>query len=57
MVGVIPDYMYIRSLSIANGTFITEKDVESRARVAVIGTTVASNLFGEDVNPVGKIFV
>ena len=54
MVGVIPDYMYIRSLSIANGTFITEKDVESRARVAVIGTTVASNLFGEDVNPVGK---
>ena len=54
VVGVIPDYMYIRSLSIANGTFITEKDVESRARVAVIGTTVASNLFGEDVNPVGK---
>lgn len=54
VVGVIPDYMYIRSLSIANGTFITEKDVESRARVAVIGTTVASNLFGDDVNPVGK---
>lgn len=54
VVGVIPDYMYIRSLSIANGTFVTEKDVESRARVAVIGTTVASNLFGEDVNPVGK---
>lgn len=25
VVGVIPDYMYIRSLSIANGTFITEK--------------------------------
>ena len=53
VVGVIPDYMYIRSLSIANGTFITEKDVETRARVAVIGTTVASNLFGEE-NPVGK---
>ena len=51
VVGVIPDYMYIRSLSIANGTFITEKDVETRARVAVIGTTVASNLFGEE-NPV-----
>lgn len=29
------------------------KDVETRARVAVIGTTVASNLFGEE-NPVGK---
>ena len=52
--GVTPDYMYIRSLSIANGTFITQKDVDTRSRVAVIGTTVAENLFGEDVNPVGK---
>ena len=52
--GVIPDYMYIRSLSIANGTFISEKDVDNRARVAVIGTTVAENLFGEGINPVGK---
>ena len=52
--GVTPDYMYIRSLSIANGTFITQKDVDSRSRVAVIGTTVAENLFGEGVNPVGK---
>ena len=54
VVGVTPDYMYIRSLSIANGTFITQKDVDSRSRVAVIGTTVAENLFGEGVNPVGK---
>ena len=52
--GVTPDYMYIRSLSIANGTFITQKDVDTRSRVAVIGTTVAENLFGEGVNPVGK---
>lgn len=55
VVGVMPEYMYVRSLTIANGTFITEKDVDSRARVAVIGTTVASNLFGDDVNPVGKM--
>ena len=32
---------------------LQKKDVETRARVAVIGTTVASNLFGEE-NPVGK---
>jgi len=50
VVGVTPDYMYIRSLSIANGTFITQKDVDTRSRVAVIGTTVAENLFGEGVN-------
>ena len=52
--GVTTDYMSIRSLSIANGTFITQKDIDSNSRVAVIGTTVAENLFGENVNPVGK---
>ena len=52
--GVTTDYMSIRSLSIANGTFITQKDIDSNNRVAVIGTTVAENLFGENVNPVGK---
>ncbi len=54
VVGAMPEYMNIRSLSISNGTFITQKDVDSNSRVAVIGTTVAENLFGEDVNPVGK---
>ena len=52
--GVTPDYMSIRSLTVANGTFITQKQEDSSARVAVIGTTVAENLFGEGVNPVGK---
>ena len=33
--------------------FITEEDMNTRNRVAVIGMTVASNLFGE-ANPVGK---
>ncbi len=54
VVGAMPEYMNIRSLAISNGTFITQKDVDSNSRVAVIGTTVAENLFGEDVNPVGK---
>ena len=54
VVGVTLDYMNIRSLVVANGTFITQKDIDSSSRVAVIGTTVAENLFGENVNPVGK---
>lgn len=54
VVGVLPEYMNIRSLSIANGTFITQKDVDSNSRVAVIGTTVAENLFGEGISPIGK---
>ncbi len=54
VVGAMPEYMNIRSLAISNGTFITQKDIDSNSRVAVIGTTVAENLFGEDVSPVGK---
>ena len=51
--GVIPEYVAIQSLEIKSGLFFSEHDVDVRNRVAVIGSTVASNLF-ESVNPVGK---
>lgn len=51
--GVTPEYLHIRSLSVQSGSFITDSDLKSRNRVAVIGTTVASNLF-DTSNPVGK---
>ncbi len=51
--GVTPELLSIRSLTISNGSFITENDLSKRQRVAVIGTTVAENLF-EDQNPVGQ---
>ena len=51
--GVTADFMSIRSLTIGYGSFITADDMNKRNRVAVIGTTVAANLFAKD-NPVGK---
>ncbi|MBR1805725.1 MAG: ABC transporter permease [Selenomonadaceae bacterium] len=51
--GVIPEYVSIQSLEINSGLFFGEHDVDVRNRVAVIGATVAANLFG-NVNPVGK---
>ena len=51
--GVTPEFMSIRSLTIGYGSFISNDDMNKRNRVAVIGTTVASNLFAKD-NPVGK---
>ena len=51
--GVTPEYLHIRSLTVQSGSFITQSDLNSRNRVAVIGTTVATNLF-EEANPVGK---
>ena len=51
--GVTQEYMSIRDLKVTTGSFITDDDMNTRNRVAVIGMTVASNLFGE-ANPVGK---
>lgn len=51
--GVIPEYSAIQSLELQSGIFFTEHDVEVRNRVAVIGPTVATNLF-DTTNPVGK---
>ncbi|MBR6888328.1 MAG: ABC transporter permease [Selenomonadaceae bacterium] len=51
--GVIPEYVSIQSLELKSGLFFSEHDVDVRNRVAVIGSTVATNLF-ESVNPVGK---
>ena len=53
VMGVTPEYMSIRSLEVGTGSFITESDVVKRNRVAVIGSTVATNLFGAS-NPVGQ---
>ncbi len=51
--GITPDYMAIRSLTVGSGSFVTERDISARNRVAVLGATVAENLFGS-VNPVGQ---
>ncbi len=51
--GVVPEYVAIQSLTMQSGIFFTEHDVEVRNRVAIIGPTVAANLFNS-VNPVGK---
>ena len=52
VLGVTPSYMAIQSLTVDAGSFISTHDLEKRERVAVIGTTVAENLFGTQ-NPVG----
>jgi putative ABC transport system permease protein len=46
--GVAPEYQQIRDWQLADGRFIHEGDVESAAKVAVLGQTVARNLFGND---------
>src|SRR5918996_365998 len=46
--GVAPEFQQIRDWQVAEGRFIHEGDIESAAKVAVIGETVVRQLFGND---------
>jgi putative ABC transport system permease protein len=43
--GVSVDWPYIRSWNVEDGAFFSEQDVRTGAKVAVLGKTVAENLF------------
>jgi len=51
--GITPGFMQVRLWAIDSGRAITEDDLTNSAKVAVLGTTTALNLFG-DIDPVGK---
>ncbi len=53
VVGTTPSYLEARAWSIVNGAAFGDSDVRSSTRVAIIGKTVAQNLFGDE-DPVGK---
>ena len=52
--GTTPSNFEIQNYELEDGRLFTERDMNSRARVAVIGKTVADNLFPGD-DPVGQI--
>ncbi len=56
--GVAPTYTYIHTWPLASGTFFSESDVASSAKVAILGQTVVTNLFPDGSDPVGRtIFI
>lgn len=52
-VGTTPSYQQIKDYQVAEGSFFTAADESQHDRVAVIGQTVATNLFG-NADPVGS---
>jgi putative ABC transport system permease protein len=52
--GVTPDYLVARDLTIASGRMFDENEARQGRKVIVIGKTIATELFGEDSDPVGK---
>lgn len=51
--GATPQYGIVSNITASEGRFLTQSDVGSAARVAVIGETVANKLF-PDTSPVGE---
>ena len=53
--GVSPDYLEIRQLKVDRGEMFTEADVQSAAKVCVIGQTIVDNLFSDGDDPIGQV--
>ena len=54
IIGTSPTYFSIRGWNVDNGELFSDADIRSANRVALIGKTVAENLFGDDIDPIGK---
>jgi len=57
IIGTTPSYADVRDVTQGSGRFLTQKDIDNNAKVAVLGYSTAQTLFGE-ADPVGeKIYV
>jgi putative ABC transport system permease protein len=53
-IGGSPEFGDIRNTPVAEGRFLTQEDMASHAKVAVIGQTVVDHVFPKGVDPVGQ---
>lgn len=52
--GTEPEYFYIKNYEVESGRGFVQEDLKNSAKVAVIGSTVATELFG-DLDPINKV--
>ncbi len=53
--GVSLGYLTIRQLTVEQGEMFTEADINSSAKVCVVGKTIVDNLFPSGSDPVGQV--
>jgi putative ABC transport system permease protein len=54
VIGAVPVYADVHKVTISSGSFITDENNNGMQKVAVIGPTAATNLFGENTDPIGQ---
>ena len=53
--GVSAEYLEIRQLTVENGEIFSETDIQTSAKVCIIGKTIQDNLFSDGEDPIGKV--
>jgi putative ABC transport system permease protein len=53
VLGTTPEYASVRNTKTASGDFITKQNLDSKSLVAVLGSSVATTLFGDE-DPIGQ---
>lgn len=54
VIGTVPAYLEVRNVAVASGSFITDAQVKSFSKVAVLGPTARDDLFGTGGDAVGQ---
>jgi len=54
VIGTTPEFQRVRNLFIGTGSYVSQSDVDTKAKVAVLGTKVKGELFG-DQNALGQV--
>jgi len=54
IIGIEPVYADVRKVTLSSGSFINNQHLTSMSKVAIIGPTTATDLFGQGVDPVGQ---
>ena len=55
VIGTSVDYATVRNIEIDLGVFLNEQHTKKSSKVAVLGPTTRDDLFGEGIDPIGKI--
>lgn len=54
VVGTTSDYLTVRNIDMDSGAFVTDQQIRSSAKVAILGPTVRDDIFGIGANPIGQ---
>src|SRR5512142_1337392 len=54
IIGTTPEFQRVRNLFVDTGSYVSSGDVDSKAKIVVLGTKVKEELFGDE-NPLGKV--